>query len=152
MLETRQHASEGLIATLSDSPILADNFLDLSIEKRTQVLTGSSFVVSRPRNLRSTREETRTKTTDSLNHYIAERMAELPEVQRVYSKHEQKVFYTWVVITERDQEVQRAIYAREKQIIKRFPEFGFDFYVIYQSGADADSLVSDDVELVYSKR
>lgn len=76
------------------------------------------------------------KTTDSLNHFIAFRMSELPTVERVYSKYRGRVFYTWIVIKKRDQQVLREIYKRERDIIHRFQEFGFDFNVIYRSGAD----------------
>ena len=47
---------------------------------------------------------------------------------------------------------KKAIYAREKEIINRFSDFGFDFYVIYRSNADIDSLVSGNIELVYDKQ
>jgi hypothetical protein len=91
------------------------------------------------------------KTTDSLNHFIALRMSELPVVERVYSKYQGRVFYTWIVIEKRDQQVLREIYKREKEIIHRFQEFGFDFYVIYRSGADIGSLISGDVDLVFER-
>jgi len=89
--------------------------------------------------------------TDSLNQFIAKGMSDLTQVERVYSKFDGQVFYTWIVIEQRDREVQKAVYEREQKIINRFPEYGFDFYVVYRSGADIDSLVSGEIELVYSK-
>ena len=79
-------------------------------------------------------------------------MSELPTVERVYSKCRGRVFYTWIVIEDRDKQVLREIYKREKEVIRRFRDFGFDFYVIYRSGADIESLVSGDVELLFSRR
>ena len=82
-------------------------------------------------------------STDTLNRFIALVMCKLPTVKRIYSKKAEGVFYTWIVIEQRDRDVLKLIYAREKEIIKQFPDCGFDFYVLYASGTDIDSLVSN---------
>lgn len=97
------------------------------------------------------RPDISTTSTESLSKFIGLRMSELPTVERVYSKCRGRVFYTWIVIEQRDKQALRQIYEREVEVIKRFQDFGFDFYVIYRSGADIESLVSGDVELVFKK-
>ena len=78
-------------------------------------------------------------------------MSDLTQVERVYVRFDGRVFYTWIVIEQRDREVQNAVYARERKIINRFHDYSFDFYVVYRSGTDIDSLVAGEIELVYSK-
>lgn len=92
-----------------------------------------------------------TRSTESLKAFIAQRMSDLSTVERVYSKYQDRVFYTWIVIEQRDTDVLRQIYDRELEVIERFADFGFDFYIIYRLGADVESLVSGDLELVFQK-
>lgn len=89
--------------------------------------------------------------TDSLMRSIAKCMSDLTQVERVYIRFDGRVFYTWVVIEQRDREVQNTVYEREKEIINRVHDYGFDFNVVYLSGTDIDSLVAGEVELAYSK-
>jgi hypothetical protein len=70
-------------------------------------------------------------------------------VERVYSKYRSNVFYTWVVVEDRDQTALEKIYEREKAIIERFPEFEFDFYVLYRKGQSVDTMISGDIDTVF---
>ena len=122
---------------------------------QTTVLDNYISFKMKPMDVRFITEERlqfTTKSTDSLNKFIALRMSEVPNVERVYSKYSDNVFYTWTVIEKRDKEVLRQIYQRQKGVIRRFGDFGFDFYVIYRDGADINSLLSGDLELVYERR
>ncbi|GMR23500.1 MAG: hypothetical protein BMS9Abin37_1934 [Acidobacteriota bacterium] len=149
-------ADDGFIATLS-SPVLE------SETRSERWVDGKNFeIVAPPRCIifdslsetillyTNVLASICTRSTQSLNQHIADLMSVVPQVERVYSKYDGNTFYTWIVIEERDRDVQRAIYAIEKEIIGRFSEMCFDFYIIYRSGADIDSLVSD-VELVYDR-
>jgi hypothetical protein len=70
-------------------------------------------------------------------------------VERIYSKYRSNVFYTWVVVEDRDQTTLEKIYEREKAIIERFPEYEFDFYVLYRKGQSVDTMISGDIDLVF---
>lgn len=87
--------------------------------------------------------------THSLNQYIGSLLAQVSMVERVYSKYRSNVFYTWVVVEDRDQTSLEKIYEREKAIIERFPEFEFDFYVLYRKGQSVDTMISGDIDLVF---
>ena len=89
--------------------------------------------------------------THSLNWYIGNLMSEVSLVERVYSAYRNHVSYTWIVIETRDQDALQQIYQREKAIIERFPEFEFDFYVLYRGGQSIESMISGEVELVFSR-
>ena len=82
-----------------------------------------------------------------MRHFLASRLYQVPQVQKVYSKFEHDVFYTWVVTDERDLEAQRLIYEIEDELIERFPEFEFDFYTVYALGRDPDLLVDSTLAL-----
>lgn len=83
-----------------------------------------------------------------MRHFIGERLYQVPQILRVYCQFEHDVFYTWVVLKEREIEVQQRIYEDEDDLIDRFPEFEFDFYTIYASGRDPDSLIENGSALV----
>ena len=89
--------------------------------------------------------------THRLNQFIAATMEPVDRVERIYSKNTTKVFYTWIVFKDRDEEALDTIYQLEEWIIDRFPEFEFDFYVIYRKEMPIDSLVSGNVELIFSR-
>lgn len=89
--------------------------------------------------------------THSLNRFIASCLAGVEAVERVYSAYRGRVFYTWVVVPERDRETLREIYRRQRQVIDRFPEFEFDFYVLYKKQHSVSDMVSIDIELVFNR-
>src|SRR3990170_8331086 len=64
-----------------------------------------------------------TNRTHSLNNFIATKMAEVLPVERVYSAYRERVFYTWIILPDREQATLREIYTRQQEIIDRFPEF-----------------------------
>jgi hypothetical protein len=160
MLQTQETVNEGLIATLTNAHLFGEYTRsgELWTETRDLGLLAScpDNPLTRPLTVIKwlTREANHTRSTDTLNVYIAEQMSEVNKevnkVERVYSNYKANVFYTWIVIEERDRAVQKAIYAREKQIIKRFSEMRFDFYIVYRSGADPETIISG-VELVYDR-
>lgn len=85
---------------------------------------------------------------NSLARFIAAQMSEVGPVERVYSKHQRDVYYTWIVIPKRDEKTLDAIYNKEQQIIGHFPEYEFDFYVLYREGRNHEELVSGNLERV----
>lgn len=155
-METHEIVNDVLIATLTNAHVLCED--NLSIE----LWTGIRHLELRapwpdkpltdpiPVSKSLTKETVHASSTDTLNVFIAERMSEVGKVERVYANYKAQIFYTWIVIEERDREVQKAIYEREKRIINRFSDMRFDFYIIYRSGEDPDTIVSG-VELVYDR-
>lgn len=87
----------------------------------------------------------------SLNDFIGCAMGKIPRVERVYSAYRDRTFYTWIIIDDRDEKTLKAIYDKEKLVIDTFPEYEFDFYVLYRRDQEIDSMVSSDIELVFPR-
>lgn len=107
---------------------------------------GAEFDETRTADMRES-----TSHTHSLNKFIAARMADILAVERVYSAYRARVFYTWIILPDREQMTLREIYTRQQEIIDRFPEFEFDFYVLYKKQQPVQDMVSGDIELVFSR-
>ena len=82
--------------------------------------------------------------------YIAKHISEVQEVEYVYSKFENSIYYIWTFIKLFDRSARRRIYAHQKNLIKLFPEYCFDFYVIALDSKPVSSLISG-LDLIYSR-
>jgi len=68
----------------------------------------------------------------------------VPEVQAVFALlQDNRVLHVWAVVREHDRGVYRKIYAKEKEIIKRFDSIDFDFSVVPSHGRDPRTLIAD---------
>ena len=68
----------------------------------------------------------------------------VPEVQAVFALlTDNRVLHVWAVVPTHDSAVYRKIYAKEKQIIRKFDSLDFDFNVVPSNGRDPRTLISD---------
>jgi len=141
-LQADEQTSSGapIITSPNIAPVKADQHSWIELLSLGYQLFCQNALTARPTEFRGSNIVS--PSTDSLNRFIAFQMREIPTLERIYSKNTGRVFYTWIVIAERDQDVLKRIYAKEREIISRFPDCRFDFYVVYRSGAATDSLIS----------
>jgi len=79
-----------------------------------------------------------------MREYIKCQFLEMHDILKVHCKLEENIFYTWIAIEERDLELRQQIYQIEDEIIKKFPEYEFDFYTIYASGRNPESFFGEE--------
>ncbi len=77
-----------------------------------------------------------------MKHYLAQNLYLIPGVLKVLSKLDKNIFFVWVIIQERNIDLQEKVYEVEDKLIEMFPEFEFDFYTIYSNGRDPDILIN----------
>ncbi|MCK4578166.1 MAG: hypothetical protein KAU50_05205 [Candidatus Marinimicrobia bacterium] len=79
---------------------------------------------------------------EDMKHYLAQNLYLIPGVLKVLSKLDKNIFFVWVIIQERNIDLQEKVYEVEDKLIEMFPEFEFDFYTIYSNGRDPDILIN----------
>ncbi len=63
--------------------------------------------------------------------YIAFQMSFVPEVENVFvSRHEGEVLHVLTVVNNRDRELNRRIFARERAIMDYYRQCRFDFHIL----------------------
>lgn len=89
---------------------------------------------------------------DRLQKFIEQKIKVVNEVEYIYCRRQEQLYFVWVLINKFDPAVRRKIYQREKEIIRMFPEEIFDFYVIARMNKPAQSIISQPgIELIYQK-
>ncbi len=78
----------------------------------------------------------------------------VPEVQAVFAKlNENRVLHVWTIVPQYDRCIYKSVYAREKEIIKKFDGLAFDFNVVPSNGRDPRSLITDpDIDLAFLRK
>ena len=85
-----------------------------------------------------------------LQNFISQRIAEVVEVEYIYCCREEQAYFVWIIINQFDPSVRRKIYEKQKEIIRRFRDEMFDFYVVARLDQPPDSIVKHrNVELIY---
>lgn len=77
-------------------------------------------------------------------HRIAFDLADVPEVQAVFTSEYGKVFFVWTVVAERDLDLYTKIHEKERQIINANDSIQFDFTVMASRGKNPRTLVTDE--------
>lgn len=89
---------------------------------------------------------------DRLQKFIRQEIAKIIEVEYIYCRREEPVYFVWVLIKEFDPAVRRKIYQKQKEIIAMFPDEVFDFYVIARLNKPAHLIINQSgVELIYQR-
>jgi hypothetical protein len=91
--------------------------------------------------------------TPSLKDSIAFGIGSVPDVEAVFTMRQEKVFYVWAIVSKSEPGVRKQIYAKEKELIKHFSAFDFDFTIIASKGRPPSSVISDPAaELAYIRQ
>jgi hypothetical protein len=86
----------------------------------------------------------------SLKDSIALGLGSVPDVQAVFTMHQDNIFYVWAVVSRSEPDVRRSLYIKEKELIDSFVAFDFDFSIVSSRGRDPLSVLSDpSLELAY---
>src|SRR5579863_9446258 len=81
--------------------------------------------------------------TPSLKDSIAFGIGSVPDVEAIFTMRQEKVFYVWAIVSKSEPNVRKQIYAKEKELIKNFGAFDFDFTIIASKGRPPSSVISD---------
>ena len=85
-----------------------------------------------------------------LQNFISKKLSEVTEVEYIYCCREDQAYFVWIIINQFDPSVRRKTYEKQKEIIRRFREEMFDFYVVARLDQPPDSIVKHrNVELIY---
>lgn len=89
---------------------------------------------------------------DRLQKSISEKISEIEAVERVYCKREEHTYFVWIVINRLDPSIRRAIYQKQREIIRLFRDEIFDFYVVARLDRPLNSLIGEEsVELIFER-
>lgn len=89
---------------------------------------------------------------NKLQNFIADKLKEVKQVEYIFCQREERAYLIWVLINELDSEVRRAVYQKEKEIIRLFRNEVFDFYVIARMNKPAQTIISKTgTELIYKR-
>jgi hypothetical protein len=81
---------------------------------------------------------------------IGERLAAIPEVERVYVASRGEVLFVWTATRDFQRSVRNRIYAIEKELFRAFPNIEFDFNVVEASEDIYPEDISDAI-VAYTK-
>jgi len=93
-----------------------------------------------------------TYTVNDLKEYIGDQIGKSDGVLRVYSRFNNNVLSSWIIIKKRDRNILESIYTIEDDIIERFFDCEFDFHTKYANGRDIDSIINGVAVQVYPQR
>jgi hypothetical protein len=80
--------------------------------------------------------------TQTVNDFVVDRLAKIPEVNCVRTDQSGEVFYVWIVMAgaDDDEALDRVLDA-EQGIMHEFREITFDFSVLFQMGRNVEELI-----------
>jgi hypothetical protein len=67
----------------------------------------------------------------------------VPEVQAMFTQLEGRILRVWTIVPERQEDVYRKIYAKERALIEAFDGMEFEFNIIPSIGRNPKDVVSD---------
>lgn len=76
----------------------------------------------------------------------------VPELERVFVGRRGGSFDVMSVVNDRDIELRKRIFARERAIIEALPEYDFDFEILTRMGHDLGDLLTDSEKPAYVRR
>jgi hypothetical protein len=80
--------------------------------------------------------------TLTIEKSIGHAFADLPAVEEVHILNRGDILNVFAIVDDDEESVFDAIYARERVVINRFPEYHFDFNVIARRGRSLHELIS----------
>lgn len=93
--------------------------------------------------------------TDTQLHSLMRRFANLvshlPEIERIFWKLEDDRVRVWTIIDQPSLATETQIYDAQLEFMDRFPEFSFDFAVIFRQGKNPDQIHPAGAAPVFSR-
>jgi hypothetical protein len=93
------------------------------------------------------------RKTNSISQYVVPQLdfryrvafalAEVPEVEAVFTSEYGKVFFVWTIVRERTQAIYERLYEREQQLIGENEPVQFDFTIMASRGRDPRTIITD---------
>lgn len=83
---------------------------------------------------------------DQAVYHFAKNVWTVPSVVAVTHARDRNVNLVWTFITYRDKAVRARIYARERELMERYPDVVFDFYVVALDQGAYGVLVPEDIQ------
>ncbi len=78
----------------------------------------------------------------TVNDFLLDQFSGIPEVNYIYSEQDGHVCYVHIVIRDSDEHAVDRVLETQERVIHEFPNFEFDFGVIFQMGKDVNELIS----------
>ena len=90
---------------------------------------------------------------ERLQTTIAKKIAEVPEVEYIYCERQDRAYLVWVIINQLDPSARHRIYEKQRELIGRFRDENFDFYVVARLDKPPELVVNQtSMELIFSRR
>jgi hypothetical protein len=97
--------------------------------------------------------DSRFKLLINITDFIGLEISLVPQVEQVFVSHNRASleYRVLTIVNERDADLRKSIYARERVILEEYPHLNFDFHIVARRNRDLNNIVTPSGTLVFKR-